>query len=550
METFVNTWGGEAFLSSATIAAAGCMGMFHGLMNQNEKIHVRVLDFIKDSPDDLRRKKISKAYELYYSTVFGTEPELIFDPLSMDDIINHDGTSSILEKAQNEEILALGCSVSDMQLDIHSGIYGKPWLGEVYYADTNFSRLYENIPHGTEVLIVNCGGYRGGGTATTFIPLENMYYPQGLHPKRYMVVTGPMTKFCHTVRIPYPEIYPVKIKGIPETDIFEIPELLTNLSSMFVNTNDATKHLENIHTLKKEYEKVVSEKYDFSSLNPKYYAPRFLDRIYSDCSRIDGIFINLKTDGKDFLPYDVTSRTFEPDIQEHSLHVINLVNALCIRELIKNHKAYSGGKVYAFGTDSGEKYTPSTLFDAAGRMRFWQFLVMSVLILYDIYDSLANASKPENAALIQKFDKNAGKIAFRPFRNPKILETAIKENLEKIRQFIASYLFPVLDVLHDIDSCSGQTDLFPQKSRPVAERLFRKAKNPSSVQQTLSPAEYTAATLSALMQAMQGNSPETTVKSFMQEYLQEFPLISETSDYCKEIIRYTMIKAEAFIRRF
>ncbi|MBR1529690.1 MAG: hypothetical protein IJ642_10380, partial [Oscillospiraceae bacterium] len=68
MDFYLNAWGGEGYLSSAALTVLGLMGMLDSIPG---KIHVRVLDFAEDSPDDRRRKRLAAAYLKYYQTVFG-----------------------------------------------------------------------------------------------------------------------------------------------------------------------------------------------------------------------------------------------------------------------------------------------------------------------------------------------------------------------------------------------------------------------------------------------------------------------------------------------
>jgi hypothetical protein len=116
VETIINAWGGEGILSSAALTIIGAMGLLRNAPNQ--KIHLRVLDFAMNSGDDDRRRRLAKAYTKYYTMVFGSEPEIVFDEVELDGIIKQDMTKTILGKVGDRDALALGCSLSDMKLNI------------------------------------------------------------------------------------------------------------------------------------------------------------------------------------------------------------------------------------------------------------------------------------------------------------------------------------------------------------------------------------------------------------------------------------------------
>ncbi|MCR5717523.1 MAG: hypothetical protein K6F80_00615, partial [Oscillospiraceae bacterium] len=294
MNTVINAWGGEGFLSAAAIILMGMMGMYQDALAPSEQMHLRVLDLAENSNDDMRRKALGNAYQKYYSVLFRREPEMVFDPLSIRDITstayNPSESATIETKFRDSSLLSLGCTRQDAALEIRKGIYGKPWLGEMYYADVKFGKLYENF-HQTELIIINCGGYRGGGTASTFIPLENASpLPAHIHGHRYVVVAGPATQFVHSVTIPYPEIYHIKSERLRDVDVFDVEKLIDKLTNDCVSPENYEKHEKNIAFLKKEWSMVQSSERDLRNLNPKYYASRFLDRIASDSSRVSAIF--------------------------------------------------------------------------------------------------------------------------------------------------------------------------------------------------------------------------------------------------------------------
>lgn len=570
METIINAWGGEGLLSSAAIFALGAMGLFNDFAN--EKIHVRVLDLAGRSGDADRMNQLEAAYSKYFSIVYGTEPTIVFDSISIDDIVRNDNSSSVIERYKDMDALALGCSVSDMKLNIRNGIYGKPWLGEIYYSDSDFSKLYEDIPRNSEIVIINCGGYRGGGTATTFIPLENMYSPPTLITHRFIVAAGPSTKFVFKVKMPHPEIY--KMADLAEVDIFDIPDVVRKIGGLNINSE---KNKENVNFLINEYKKVYSYKYDYRNLDPKYYSSRFLDRIISDVSKTEAVFINIKTDGEKILPFDVTSNSLELDKQYHKMHISSFLNALSVREIVFNHEKYYGGKVYAFGTNAGDHFEPDTLFDNNERAKFWQFIVMSALMVFFVHDSFAFPFDDGFIRITEKWGKRKNSVInqfFGVLRIKNDTPVAVNENdkagaenrifankiLDILETYIEEFIKPVLKAINEIDETSDQTLILKDNVKGIVMSILSfSADNDWYSGDEMSPESFISAEITKIeseMACLSGkdiNILKADAESMVRKFISDFPKCANDTEvmdyigYSERIIRYTMERSAAFI---
>lgn len=562
METIINAWGGEGFLSATAITFTACLGMFRNILPENEKIHLRVLDFAIDSNDDKRRKTFQDMYNKYYKIIFGKEPEIVFDNISINDITKFNFTNSLAQKYPNPDILSLGCSNIDMNLNILKGIYGKPWLGEIYHADADFAKLYENIPSGKQVIIINCGGYRGGGTASTFIPLESMYSPKYLTVTRFSVISGPSTEFTHLIPLPSPEIYYDYVENkIKVLNIFEIKSALKSFEQFTeffqeYNLNDEfKKNEENIRRLKEYDEKVHSEDYDFSNLDPKYYASRFVDRIFSDISNVSAVFLNIKTDGEKLLPYDVVSNKFEPDTQSHRMNINSLINAVSVIEIVKNHSKYNNGKVYSFGTKCGSMFTPNTLFNMECSKMYWQFIIMSILVTHHIHgcflapffnDYLTISKKWAKGNAINAVESNTDKP------NGKLNINFARSMVNFTESFVDEYIRPVFEVLSDINTTSEQACMLWNNAEKYVSNIYCfRIFNLKTIKENPSKnclREYTVDTITNIIGYMSGKSLSeregirNNVVNLLKQYDRDFPKYNDGKPdvYFNEIIRYTM----------
>jgi hypothetical protein len=180
------------------------------------------------------------------------------------------------------------------------------------------------------------------------------------------------------------------------------------IKSLSIPDNNIAKHRENIEYLENEYKRVKSEAHDYTNLDPRFYSSRFLDRIFSDSSKVEATFINIKTDGDNLLPLDINAQELEPDLQSHNIHISNLLNALSIRAIIFNYQKYKGGKVYSFGTNAGNFYEPDTLFDIDTKEKFWQFIAMAILMSFFIHDSFICPAMPEYRRITDKWTNGNG----------------------------------------------------------------------------------------------------------------------------------------------
>jgi len=563
MEAMINAWGGEGVLSSSAVFIMGTLGMFSGVVKADEKIHVRILDLEYKTEDRVttdygRALNFAKMYTDYYEIMYGSKPELVYDDITIYDIVDCRSTS-VYSKYANNPLLSLGCTQEDISLDIENGVYGKPWLGEIFYSgknDTFFRKLYDGIPKGN-VITINCGGYRGGGTATTFIPMENVYSSPDHRVYRYMVISGPSTKFEFILTLPHPEIY----KEYPELkngfDIFEIPKVKNKILSSNPSLEQFSLHQDNLDTLDEYWNIVVNDQYKLSNLDPAFYASRFLDRLYSDISRVSATFINIKTDGKKFLNYDVTSNEYQPKEQKHWLHISNLINGLSIREILVNKADYNDGGVYAFGCSSGDKYSPNSLFDDTCRKRYWTFVVMSIVMVYYVHDVLITNEVPENSNSGGKvkgffyFSKNTNKM-------PDEAKAALcKRTLDKVNLFLKSVVRSTICALREIDNKSDMTDLFPGRSRDIVDKIaFNSLRSDNKHSGSGDLSDYTVRLLISLIKSIDGLSTATklgNMNQYFQEYVMNFPDIKEYSSddgtlFCNKIIRHTMILAEQILK--
>ena len=417
----VHFWGGEGYLSSATFHLMALMGMFENI--PADKILYRNIDAATGSIDDDRWQKLCNAYRKYRNVLYGGAPKLECEDINaatqqydsiLDRMTNMPATPRVTLKDRfpgMEELLAIGISESDMDnLNFKGGVFGKPYAGEVFYSNSNFGVLYSgcNLQPGDTLIIINCGGYRGGGTAATFIPLESNYEVSvarlvGVTPKRFSIIAGPSTQFDRTVKIDkaaYAEPTDEKV------DVFEIDKVKAQLNGKTIV--DQRKHDENIRKLDGAKPQPGME-----DLNPDFYMGKFIDKLRSDQTinqKIDGAFVNMKTkltlqaNGTSY-DYDVTSDGFDPWQQDHRLHITNLLNAVEIKEVITNLTAYDNGhhdKVYGFRS-TNPFYTISDVFDADDVKKFYHFLELIVIITEYIRPYFDNLTLPKAERLYKKW---------------------------------------------------------------------------------------------------------------------------------------------------
>lgn len=487
MQVFTNLWGGEGYLTSASLIAMASVGMFNDVTdnaNNNMDIIFRCLDFATESPDDLRWQDMYAAYENYRNDIFGdVRSSLIHQNIAMNALTNTN-PPRVGDKYGNKEYLALGFSEDEMDLNITNGIYGKPWIGEAYYADVQFSGLYNDITS-PDIIVINGGGYKGGGTAATFIYLENRYdVVANIHAvqscKRFDAIVGPSTSFVRYIQLPYPEIYnETSLRG--GIDIFEAGKILDLLKSKDVSTADMQHHNDNISLLESIWCQIVN----YQDLNPDNYMPRFIDRVSSDTTLKNVTsFINMKDplilDQFNSFNYDNTSPCFSHDGQLHRLHITNLLSAVSIQEIALNHNLpnYQPGDIYTFCNPNADKYTIESIFNPDDSKKLYRFIAFSTLIVKYIYNCFADITMPGAAIMLDKWAisehglLSGTKVILEP-RNPKgrlnfAFASCVKSYLADLA---VEYIKPVLGAFIDINDTSDQVQLFDDSE--ITESPFR-----------------------------------------------------------------------------
>lgn len=398
MDAYLNLWGGEGYLTCASVQAMAMIGMFEDVNGVTLKY--KCLDFADDSSDDVRWKTLATAYNRYHKALFGNENmAVICDSTAggkfssaINKVVNNPTPEMTLESkfAASKDILAIGCSEDDIKLNIKEGIYGKPWVGEAYHADSHFDQLYPNtLTQNDSIIVMNCGGYKGGGTAATFIPLESIYQVPGCgNVARYNIIAGPSTQFNRNVTIDYPDAY--NGQRVESVDRFDIENVKKDLESRVKSDAVSKKHHdENIKKLNKADSEVHSVGRDYSTLNPDFYMARFIDKIRSDDSiqKVDATFVNMKSNiiqSGTSCNYDITAMQFKPDKQEHQLHITNLLNAVTVKELMRNAGAYTGHNIYSFSSEAGT-YNIYDIFEKEDAENFYYFIEFVILLAEYIY---------------------------------------------------------------------------------------------------------------------------------------------------------------------
>ncbi|MBR1592045.1 MAG: hypothetical protein IJ666_03425 [Ruminococcus sp.] len=480
MQVFSNLWGGEGYLTAASLITMASVGMFSDIKDNGGNlmdIRFRCLDFATESPDDKRWKNMKEAYNKYFKIIFGDEAKncLVNENIQMNSFLNQK-KPKLNQKYANPEFLALGFSEKEMGLDIKRGIYGKPWIGEAYYADTNFAPLYNSATD--SIVVINAGGYKGGGTAATFIYLENRHRVKENNHKvkecsRYDVIVGPSTQFNKYTKLPHPEIYgDASLNG--DIDIFDSGEILERLRNTEPVSSDSGNHSENIKFLEKIWDNI--DKNNYADLNPKNYMPRFIDRVSSDATLNDVVpFINMKyplvPDG-DSYDYDVTSDAFAADGQSHRLHITNLLSAVTIQEIAMNHDKgdYAAGTIYSFNIPDVEKYTVDGVFNADDAAKVYRFIAFSAIMIKYLYNCFYDITTPGADTMLKKWALSKKPL----IGDAKVILDNRKEHgrrnfafantvTEYLANFVHEYIKPVLIAFKDVDDTSEDVEFFSKK---------------------------------------------------------------------------------------
>lgn len=501
MQVIANFWGGDGYLSCTALLAVASMGILNDLEGESDnggkkqvELRYRCMDFTSDSEDKARWESMSRSYAEYFETVFGKKArKIIWDKIAMDSVATiPDNVQTLEAKFADKGKLALGFTANEMKLNIKEGIYGKPHVGEAFHSDAMFSELYDNgIDPGC--IVINCGGYKGGGTAATFIPMENKAKPTG--SKRYSVVSGPSTEFKHTVEVPNARRLLPRGYSNP-VDIFEA-DYLINYFNRLIERNDPNKAAmqEIVNKLQIENDKIhnpSAANTDYSDLNPKFYMRRFIDRIYSDDSirEIQGIVVNMKQKCKvnDRYQYDETCDEFMADNQKHDIHITNLLNALSIQEIARNQNAVANNQLYTFCSSPGdrdaEQYTITGVMGELDALKFYGFLAFSTLLVKYTYPSFANLRLTHAEGIISKWAKE-NKKAFKwnisrdvkDTRNGAMNDAFGKAVAARMAKFLYEFVCPALMVFKEIQKTNtNEVKLFDDTISGIVDDILASCK--------------------------------------------------------------------------
>ena len=498
VRVYNNGFGGDGLLNGAALLAISSVGMLNNLKTYNEvteneeepTIYLCCLDFTSDSYDKTRWMSMAKAYKDYFDVVFnepGAEATIkkmnVKTDSRIEDIVhfNREGRKSLANKFKDREKMALGFYAEEMDLDIFKGIYGKQNIGEVYHSDADFTTLYEGNDPNDFVIVIDNGGYKGGGTAATLIPIEIGEF-MGDNWRKFIVVSGPSTSF-KTERL---------IKDETGKEL-RLPEGYNNPIDMF----DAEKILKNMDKLTQDKDEkaiivalqdIVSELRGHSDLNPQYYMGRFIDRIRSDTSigKAHATVINMKPDclAGNIFKYDITSDEFQPDNQKHDLHITNLLNALTIQEVIVNYSSLSKNQIHTFCASPGvaaiKKYTLAGIFNANDARKFYRFLVFSAVLVQYVYPCFDNLSLGCSEKLVNCWAQERKKLIGWELpldtrttegNNNSAFAASVRKELAK---FLYEYVRSTLNVFMDIQKVSDKSS-----DRPDVD-FFSKAPVPDN----------------------------------------------------------------------
>ena len=422
MDVYVNMWGGEGYLSAASMLTLACVGFYDDVKDASGSqvmFHFGCYDFVPDGNSDKKRcKDLFAAYNKYYCGILKNVAPVVVDTnVSIINMVQGANPKTLDNKYHaSRQFLAFGCNRSDITTDLSQGIYGKPWVGEAYYADSIFHQIY-NGANGN-IVVINCGGYKGGGTAATFIPLENRHNIQSQNPnvtsaERFNIIVGPSTTFDRRVVYPNKGIYNNAMydNGV---DLFAIPDVIEKLNAMITGVGNEHLHEANVKCLETEYKKVYDPDahggpVDRRSLNPINYMPRFVERVESDVTmgQVSANFINLKPNlssvSNGEFNYDVTCDRFAPDGQAHKLHITNMLSAAEIKEIATNHSSYTGGKVMVFQNPSADTFTLDGVLDQDDVKKAIHFVIFSMLITDYAFNCFNDITNPGIAVMLDKW---------------------------------------------------------------------------------------------------------------------------------------------------
>ena len=512
MDVYVNLWGGEGFLSATSMLALACVGFYDDIKDaagSPVEFHFGCYDFISSSNfDNLRCKALFNAYKKYYCGMLRKNVPVITETgADIRSMVKGIFPMTMENKYYNSrEGLAFGLTNSEIFADMSHGTYGKSWISEAFYADSVFHQIY-NGANGN-IVVINCGGYKGGGTAATFIPLENKYDIQAHNPnvtsaERFNIIAGPSTTFDRRVVYPNKGIYNHAMydNGV---DLFAIPDVIEKLNTLIAGVGNEHLHEANVKYLETEYKKVfdpdaLGGPVDKKSLNTINYMPRFVERVESDVTmgQVSANFINLKPnlspDSNGEFNYDVTCDRFTPDGQAHKLHITNMLSAVEIKEIATNHSSYTGGKIIVFQDPSSDKFTLDGVLDQEDVKKAIHFVIFSMLITDYAFNCFNDITNPGTAVLLDKWAITImQRLRIVLAINPNTLEGALNHQFAAAAKyylidFAHEYIKPVLEAFLQIqDTCPdvnffsktpvGQASDFPNGVYGIVRGIVDKIK--------------------------------------------------------------------------
>lgn len=557
MKTIINFWGGEGALTAYALTIMEFMGIF----DESQSISMRLIDFSE------RDMELIKIYNKYFNIVFEKKPVIDFENI----ILSSDG--SVLDRYHDNEILSLGLSQNDIHADIKNSIYGKKWIGEICFSIDDIEKLNQNLPRNEEFILINCGSYCGEALASVFIPIESSVPISG---KRYNVISGPSVKPVSDVKIPYPDIYSAESGAGKFLNIFSIPKLIKIMEEeeqkkkedIFNTDSDfIEKNQKNIEYLKNKYKDILSDEYDISGLNPDFYMLQFLNSVCTEISSVSATFINMKTNGKQILPYDKNSDIKNNRLHNQKMDITSFINAFSIIEIISDYKKYDDGKIYSFGSCSADTYSPDVLLNKHQRKCFLKFMIMSAVVSGYIYGCFSPDNDIDSLVITEKWAKK--KSAFFNINifssREKIMKTYYENNenikfadmiRKNIQSFISEYICSVIKMFMEIDSVSEQSCILSDNLHAISEKIIGFSSITSSQNETENNLKYIIKDIYCIP-AEDMSKVSDKVSDFFDDYKKNFPSYTqwqgkseEASEYFKKIIFYTMQKAEILAGRF
>ncbi|MBR1592048.1 MAG: hypothetical protein IJ666_03440 [Ruminococcus sp.] len=547
MKKIINFWGKDGAVSASAFMAAACIGLPCG--DDKCEILMRYVGFsMTEAPPVL------KAYDKYFGLVFGEK-----NIKSENIVLQIKG--SLADRYSDSNLLLLGCSDEEISADMGKNTYGRTNAGEIFFSKNDFSQLFNTLPD-SDFTLINCGSCCGDFTA--LISKESSV---PVNAERYNVLSGPCTSAVHDVPLQFPDIYDSSTPIPDRVSIFDIPRIIKIMekaekikSHDVFNKNEdfVEKNKKNIDSLNEKYKEIVSDGYNFSGLNPVYSMIRFMDYVSSANSTVSASFINMKTDGSNFLFPDIVSDKIGDD-SGRKIDITSFVNALSVREIISNQNSYSDGKIYSFGSSAADKYNFSVFFKKDEIKAVLSFMLMSVMVSGFVRTSFSDKCGIEHIEIIKKwavrknnifniFSSSGEKLLKSFTENPKNKEFAVKVK-NCLNEFIKGYISPVLAVFEEIDSVSEQSCMLSGKTKTVAKSLIKFKLSYISRQET----ENNIKGIVKNIYPVPDDKLNSALSAFTENYIENFPVCAQWQEndgsaqkYSEEIIKYTMKKSREF----